>query len=1059
MSSTRYASSLLFMRSFLIPAILLAFTSPSLRADSWRERLEEFDEVREIPAPEGQMIYDEPGRGLLKEIEKPGKIQVKAKVEWEGREYFISDWSWNRFQQGHEPNWIWLPGRELPDPGEDAEEAPPAGVESAQEPEPEVAREEKSVAAPPLPQPQAEEGSESEWGGRLEVFDREKVVQSQRGYVVLAEPRAGGRVLKRVRSKGPVSAKVSLTFPNGAVYYASGWSWRRAQNGERPNWIHLTGEPEFDGSLAIASADEGPVKRESGSGSPPPEFRYEAPASERQAAKVPTGGTVRIGVLLVGNADYSSQNVLHKPLDLPEVDRDIELLAESFRARQAHVRVVKNVNRQGLLHAVQEEVAKLDDQDVFFFYYAGHGFQWKGKNYLAPLGMRFFDKGDLLKRAVGLEEVLEITEAKALRFSGIVLDGSRPNPLHDGDALTKALLRVPGLDRVSRSPRTKGGFRQVEAPKNTLIAFASAPDHLVLPGARAGEGSLYAAALSTALARDVEIREVFEAAGNQVSAWTGGRQKPWFSEEDFGRFYAHVPGRRRAAPDAEAVMAGQLIERESESALSMAIAHLARSVRSHPEDNASVAALLYLLSYQTLPVPLSVWGPFDVPDKEFRPELEVSLDGWHIGLYGEKGDDPALIVDRESGRRATGIDGSFVPGYTTASLRLERPRWEAAKENPALATVCAIERSPGFGLEPEPAETSGVAPTHAVTPLLVRGEAVASHFDEGLERLYVATRSGDKRLYVSEFATSPPVEVDEDLMRLEPRPVVRAAGKREELAHGLLSEDGSKKWRLVLEPGAEAVRLETGEADAAYLSHRASEKGGALRTWSLDPSAQTLALVFERRIDFIDTGGTLLNRLGIRPLSDRARVMAFSANFRRLVVVDPEKGERVGRLRFFDLGRGAEMAVGKSVKGYSGYAALSADEEWFFFYDPERRLRMIDLVTAGDVLNLPATGTPVDLPETGVQADEDEFAMPFQLEQPPLLGRITEYEQAPAWLADLSESLLGFQLNDAGAIQWFDDAPARLRAVVEAMEKQGDRGQFAEWRQWFLVNRLGALEL
>ena len=158
---------------------------------------------------------------------------------------------------------------------------------------------------------------------------------------------------------------------------------------------------------------------------------------------------------------------------------------------------------------------KLGRADVALFYFAGHGLQVGGQNYLVPVDARLTSEGDVDFESLPLTLVLSQMEREA-KTSIVLLDACRDNPL------ARNLARSMG----TRSSQIGQGLAQVKAGVGTLIGFSTQPGNIALDGD--GRNSPYAAALLKYV--DVpgkDVSAVLIAVRNDVLQATGGRQVPW----------------------------------------------------------------------------------------------------------------------------------------------------------------------------------------------------------------------------------------------------------------------------------------------------------------------------------------------------------------------------------------------------------------------------------------------------------------------------------------------------------------------------------------------------
>ena len=177
--------------------------------------------------------------------------------------------------------------------------------------------------------------------------------------------------------------------------------------------------------------------------------------------------------------------------------------------------MVTDVDQRGLQIAMRDFGLKAESADVALVYYAGHGIQFDGENYLVPVDAQLMRERDLLYEALPLTAVLsEVAAAKKLGL--VFLDACRDNPLAERLARnlgTQARRVAPGLARVD------------DVPTNTLVAFATGSNAVAFDGTT--QHSPYTTALLTYLAEpDVELRLMLGKVRDAVLTVTDNRQEP-----------------------------------------------------------------------------------------------------------------------------------------------------------------------------------------------------------------------------------------------------------------------------------------------------------------------------------------------------------------------------------------------------------------------------------------------------------------------------------------------------------------------------------------------------
>jgi formylglycine-generating enzyme required for sulfatase activity len=244
--------------------------------------------------------------------------------------------------------------------------------------------------------------------------------------------------------------------------------------------------------------------------------------------------------LVVGNGSYSHVTPLENPAN------DARLLAEALHAIGFTVvggGAQLNLDKQSFEKVVQEFGAKLRGADVGLFYYAGHGLQMRGINYLVPVDANPSREADVGIQMLDANLVLNQMEGTGTKLNIVILDACRNDPF-SGRAL--AMGRGRDNEMVKMRDIGGGGLAEMQAPEGTLISFATQPGNVALDGADGD--SPYAKALSeTIRVPGLGIFDAFNQVGLKVKHATGGKQQPWMSNSPIDGAFYFVPSQVAAA--------------------------------------------------------------------------------------------------------------------------------------------------------------------------------------------------------------------------------------------------------------------------------------------------------------------------------------------------------------------------------------------------------------------------------------------------------------------------------------------------------------------------------
>lgn len=213
--------------------------------------------------------------------------------------------------------------------------------------------------------------------------------------------------------------------------------------------------------------------------------------------------------LVIGNSAYQNAPKLPNPA------RDAAAVGDMLRkANFDVVESVHNANNQDMRRALREFSDKSQNADMAVVYFAGHGIEIDGQNYLIPTDAVLQRDRDVYDETISLERILQtVEEAKTLRL--VILDACRDNPF------AKSMRRVSALRSLNR------GLIAVEPMKaNTLIAYAAKGGSVAEDGD--GENSPFAAALLKHLPTPgLDLRQAFGLVRDDVMKATDNKQEPF----------------------------------------------------------------------------------------------------------------------------------------------------------------------------------------------------------------------------------------------------------------------------------------------------------------------------------------------------------------------------------------------------------------------------------------------------------------------------------------------------------------------------------------------------
>jgi hypothetical protein len=229
--------------------------------------------------------------------------------------------------------------------------------------------------------------------------------------------------------------------------------------------------------------------------------------------------------LVIGNGAYPNIGELANP------SNDARLMADTLRQLGFEVIEKVNVSQKPMKKAIKafgNRLNRAGKDAVGMFYYAGHGVQVNGENYLIPVNVEIIDEADVDIEAVGMRAILQNMEYAGNDMNIIVMDACRNNPFKRG-------FRSAGR-----------GLARMDASKGTLIAYATAPGDVALDGK--GENSPYTEALTANMLKSgVTVERMFKDVRNTVVEKTKNAQIPWESSSLTGGDFFFNPAEAIAA--------------------------------------------------------------------------------------------------------------------------------------------------------------------------------------------------------------------------------------------------------------------------------------------------------------------------------------------------------------------------------------------------------------------------------------------------------------------------------------------------------------------------------
>ncbi|OPY93829.1 hypothetical protein A5906_17240 [Bradyrhizobium sacchari] len=251
--------------------------------------------------------------------------------------------------------------------------------------------------------------------------------------------------------------------------------------------------------------------------------------------------------LVIGNSNYQNAPQLQNP------DNDAQSMAQFLNSAGFEVVSATDLGQNDMLRVVQDFSAKVSARGpntVAMVYYAGHGVQLAGENYLVPVDAKVSSPTELVNNSVRLVDVMSTLETIPSRMRIVILDACRNNPF-------------PNVNDAGR------GLAIVDAPNGSIVGYSTAPGAEALDGT-GGHSPYTQAFLNVAREPNVPIEQLFKRVRLQVNQSTSGAQIPWESSSltsDFTFFGDTAVAASRAPVNAPVVqMASNLPSRSTRQA-------------------------------------------------------------------------------------------------------------------------------------------------------------------------------------------------------------------------------------------------------------------------------------------------------------------------------------------------------------------------------------------------------------------------------------------------------------------------------------------------------------
>jgi uncharacterized caspase-like protein len=247
------------------------------------------------------------------------------------------------------------------------------------------------------------------------------------------------------------------------------------------------------------------------------------PLTLAQAGSIMGAPEDRKAALVIGNSAYRI-GALKNPVN------DAQAVAASLRNLGFDVTLRENTSLRDLIESFRLFSVSSKTAQVRVVFYAGHGVQLKGRNYLLPVDTEIRAEEEMAAKSADLNELIDRLGTSKQGINIIILDACRNNPFSGGEIVG------PDGRRLKFRGATPSGLAPVEAPLGSMVAFSTAPGGVALdnPGEK---NSLYTKhLLQTMQSPGLPIELLFKQIRLSVARETGRVQVPWESSSLTGDF-------------------------------------------------------------------------------------------------------------------------------------------------------------------------------------------------------------------------------------------------------------------------------------------------------------------------------------------------------------------------------------------------------------------------------------------------------------------------------------------------------------------------------------------
>jgi tetratricopeptide (TPR) repeat protein len=264
----------------------------------------------------------------------------------------------------------------------------------------------------------------------------------------------------------------------------------------------------------------------------PPELKTtpaQAPISASASTPSPTAATTKRVALVIGNGAYAHV----KPL--PNPPNDAHAIAKNLRDLGFTVSEGIDLDRVSMQKITRDFLLDATHAQTALLYFAGHGVQVDGRNFLVPVDVRLQPGINPIETMIDMDTILAALDDQ-VRTNILIFDACRNNPMAERVASAGPSRSIEGVEKGSGLAPPSASVAGTTLGAGTLIAFATAPGQVALDGE--GANSPFSAALSRHIGTPgLEVQQMLTRVRAEVVAATKARQVPWSNSSLLGEVY------------------------------------------------------------------------------------------------------------------------------------------------------------------------------------------------------------------------------------------------------------------------------------------------------------------------------------------------------------------------------------------------------------------------------------------------------------------------------------------------------------------------------------------